>query len=666
VGTASDGGGFQGINPSELQQLMKSMTGGVSGAQPVAGSYIGQFSRLGLDTSPITKLLADYSWATTQQPMLQRRYSLASHQPSGDFTDGWTSEGAGTLLYTTTGAAKAAGTSDAKNMQAALDARNWKAIQAQLNAMSQNGGDADYMAAFFSQLGPSGLYALSMYARGAGGKGNDQMVQEIVGSGLASASFEMPLSMKYLQGIEPKDPPLGYVTAEMPGGFDTGSLAPFLTEGQFSDQWLQTISPAVLYQAGSIESPGGEGPPPGYDAIFTAISNSPGFAAKFYQQNASQLNNYMTDPVLYHYLANGQGFGKFLESATIPPAGETNTRPFTANATALVQLFGDADSPIDTSSAVRQAMAAMATNYWGDLTGTVTAAAPGAGSTMGLSAKEWGMFVQTSMKDQTAAAFLLTYYASWNADQKPDFLNTGGDAGDNANTPLNAGYWHNASLGALDYFFASNYAAATAGQPEEANKVTEIAVGAFSAGASALLTSALFGPEAGVMELLGEAGKDAFSSASEESLKTVLGLLADGGDDASDGSDAKKLDSGLTAAADRWSDAANNMWTQSGSAPGNPKFLVEAGYKQGYVEYNGVKWTGDPAPYEQQYGGSFLNADGSMKTTDEIQQDPKALAAYNAWLQDPAVSATLGPEFLSRSSGSLNSLYGNLVGGDGG
>ena len=203
-----DGGNFQGIDPSMLQQLIKSLSSGVTGAQPVASSYIGQFNRVGLDTGPIQKLLADYAWASQQQPMLNRRYSLASHQPSGDFTDGWTEEGAGTLFYTTTAAAKGAGTADAKQMQAYLDAHDWTGIQKELDAMSQNGDDADYMAAFFSQLGPKGLYALSEYAQGgpSSDAANEQEVQQIVGSGLAAASFEMPLTMNFLQGMEPENP----------------------------------------------------------------------------------------------------------------------------------------------------------------------------------------------------------------------------------------------------------------------------------------------------------------------------------------------------------------------------------------------------------------------------------------------------------------------------
>src|SRR5690242_15656300 len=138
-----------------LSQLIKSLSSGVSGAQPVAASYMGEFNRYGLGTGAVSKLLADYAWGTNQNPMLQRRYSLATHQPPGSFVGGWTSAGAGTLTFTSTGAAKNAGTNDAKQLEAYLDAHDQAGIQKMLDAMAQNSGDSDYMAALFSQLGPS-------------------------------------------------------------------------------------------------------------------------------------------------------------------------------------------------------------------------------------------------------------------------------------------------------------------------------------------------------------------------------------------------------------------------------------------------------------------------------------------------------------------------------
>jgi len=639
-----------------LSQLIKSLSSGASGAQPVAASYIGQFNRYGLGTGAVSKLLADYSWASNQNPMLQRRYSLATHQPPGSFVGGWTSAGAGTLTFATTGAAKNAGTNDAKQMDAYLDAHDQAGIQKMLDAMSQNSGDSDYMAAFFSQLGPTGVYELSMLARGGADKDTAQEVKTVVGNGLAAASYEMPLTWKFLQGIQPKNPMPGSSPEELPGGWDSGALAPFLTEGEYSDQWLKVIAPTVLYQKG-VEM--GQQLPYGYDAIFQAIGNNPDFAAGFYHDNADQLNEYMTEPTLYNYLAKGQGFGHFLEAATIPPAGETNTKPFTDNATAFIKLFGDSDSPIDTTSTVRQVMGAVATNYFSDLTGTVTAAAPqdGAGSTMGLTADEWGMFVQDAMKDKTTAAYLVTYYSNWRHDIPDDTLAKNG-AGDGADTPLNAGYWNDSSIGMLDYFFASNYQAAGSTAGDDSG-VKDILISAFSAGGAALLTSAVFGPEAGVMEMIGEAGKDAFSTGSEETIKSITTKLADGGD----GDGPPPLTESLTKIQGEWADGVGDMWQQSGSTPGHPTFLDPKKYPSGYVEYNGVKYTGDPLSYEQQYGGDFMNSDGSIKSSDDIAKDPKALAAYNAWLQDPAISAQHGQKFTAQSGGALMSLYGHMMNG---
>ena len=84
------------------------------------------------------------------------------------------------------------------------------------------------------------------------------------------------------------------------------------------------------------------------------------------------------------------------------------------------------------------------------------------------------------------------------------------------------------------------------------------------------------------------------------------------------------------------------------------------------ADWSGQPYNVDPLPYEQRYGGNFMNSDGSIKPSDEIAKDPKALAAYNAWLQDPAISAQQGPLFATQSGGALMSMYDHLLGGGGG
>jgi hypothetical protein len=652
---------FMGIDPSLVGQLMRSMTSGVSGAEPVARSYLGQFSRLGLDSGALSKLLADYAWATSQQPMLQRRYSLSSHLPSGDFAGGMTTIGAGALTYATTAAAKSAGTAEARQLQAALDARNWAGIQQALLAMKANGDDADYMSALFTQLGPSGLWQLSLYAQGGRDKGQEQEVRQVIGTGLATASFEMNLTRSFLQGMKSGDP-FGYPPELQPGGWDTSVLAPFLTEGEFSSQWLGVIAPATLYLKG-IEA--GEQVPPGYDAIFRAIAANPGFAAGFFKQNSGQLADYMTDPELNHYLASDVGFGQFLEAATIAPRGASSTGPFTANAATFVRLFG---SGADTTDTVRLAMAAATVYYFNDLRAAVTGAAPGAASPMGLSTADWAQFVQQSMKDKTSAAFLLASYATWEqsqpVDNRPFVVDPGNPSvrlpmkGDGPLTPSEAGFWNDFSGGLLDYFFAANYQAAgqTAGKGDE-NTVLALLKDAGTAGAATLITSLAFGPEAGIVAFSAEAlkdagteaGQDAFSTAVEGTISGLTGKIGEGGD-----GPAELLDSNLTSVQKLWANKVLQDFQAGGGRPGAPAVTP--------VWFENKPYSGDPAPYQARYGANFMDGNGNLLygTPEEWQQHPQALAAYNAWLQDPAISAMTGDLFGVRTEGSLAGLYQTL------
>lgn len=676
------GGNFQGINPSMLQQLIKSLNSGVTGAQPLANSYIGQFTRVGLDTGAVQKLLADYAWASAQQPMLNRRYSLASHQPSGDFTDGWTAEGAGTLFYTTTAAAKGAGKADAQQMQAYLDAHDWSGIQKELGNLTQNKGDADYMAAFFSQLGPTGLYALSMYAQGGGvSNADEQEVQEAVGNGLATASYEMPLSDNFLQGIKPGQPEAD-TTEPYPGGWNTAALAPFLTEGEFSSQWLQTISPAVLYQEGVVM---GQQLPGGYDAIFQAIANNPDFAAEFYKQNTAQLTRYMTQLPLYNYLANDQGFGKFLEAATIPPKGATDTKQFTDNAKAFIQLFGD--SGADTSNTVRLVMAQVTASYFPDLLATVTSPAPGATGPLGLNPSEWGAFVQDAMKNNESAAFLLMGYVNW----KNKAVSSG-----NVN-----GAWQTFALGQLNNFFAANYKAANpSGGSTSTLKSTLIDMAA--TGGAALLTSAAFAfaPEVAGPLLLGEAADTGLDVADASATTAVAAEATQA--EAAQVADAEAADAGAddntfkqqlsdaaqSAFGEGGTDIFNQLGTSLTSGGGLPPASAAAlAQEVTGAQYNwvsavteawntgkitpdhtnvvpGKTYAGNPLPYETKYGGNFMQSNGTLVTN--FQNNPKALAAYNAWLQDPTVANAAWSTFNETELGQLANAYDTGASGGGG
>jgi hypothetical protein len=59
--------------------------------------------------------------------------------------------------------------------------------------------------------------------------------------------------------------------------------------------------------------------------------------------------------------------------------------------------------------------------------------------------------------------------------------------------------------------------------------------------------------------------------------------------------------------------------------------------------------------------GYFMNSNGTIKSNLTATQ----LAAYNAWLRDPAVSSQVAPYFTSRNGGAVMAFYDNQVGGDG-
>lgn len=154
-GESGPGPGFTGIDPPLLGGLIRSLTKGLSNAQPLAASYQGRFSQLGLDTARLTRLQQHYSWAQDQQPMLQRRYNLASHQPAAQLADGMASAGAGVLQYPTAQAAQAAGA------QAAQDYLQGKLSRAQYLALLQaNEGDPDWQTGAVAHLGHDGVAQL--------------------------------------------------------------------------------------------------------------------------------------------------------------------------------------------------------------------------------------------------------------------------------------------------------------------------------------------------------------------------------------------------------------------------------------------------------------------------------------------------------------------------
>jgi hypothetical protein len=643
------GGGTVGINPQLLQSMISMMNSSAGDALNLVTGYISQLSRVGLDTSSLTRAVQDLTWAQDQIPMLNRRQSLA--QAMAEQNPGLldVSAGAGALDFPTSQAAQAAGKADgARALQAVEDRGNDDFIVTELQHYAD---DPAYMAAFFTALGPQGLTALGLQVTGyqqGGDQGRYLAWASAVGQGLATASYQMPYQQGWLGQLQ-----LPHDLGADPSLPQLSLIQPFLEHGVYSPAWLGPLGTYAIQQAFLQQQPGlAPGPPVSLDGIWTALSNNPAFDAQFYHDNFSGKGN-PADSIsgvmssIYRISVADSAFAAMVRSATIAPTGAASSGPYAANAKRTVHYFGD-DPGLRTSGPVRVVFGTIAENYFGDLAYTVRAAAPGIGphDIPGLqvtaSETEWGRFIEEAMRDKTTAAQLLTFYSSWAYDQPIDDRGHGLEQ-----VPLNQGFWNDSSLGLLNDFMARSYQGAGAPAGDGSDTIAEIA----AAGGSAFLTSLVFGPEAGVADALLEGGKDAFQTATE---RTLTAAWPGGVDSSPNGSEAL---SQLTGVQLQWAGTVNR-WYNGDPGQNEPPPGIDP------VQYMGRTYTGDPTAYERQYGGYFIK-DGKIPDPAAIAENPQALAAYNAWLQDPAIVNANEGRFRDTSLGELMSQYANSYGGGG-
>lgn len=648
------GGSVVGIDPQLLAGLIQSLTQQSGNAQSLVSSYLGQLSQCGLDTSRLTSAARDLAWARDQLPMLNRRQSMAQALEAQDPSLGpMVPAGAGYLDFPSNQAAQQAGQSDgAKALQALQDRSSTDFI---LTELGQYGNDPAYLAAFFKALGPQGLAQLGLQVNGYQQQGQNSQYQlwsSTVGTALATASYQMPFSQSWFSQLHlPED---GATQPQL------DLIQPFLQHGVYSAAWLNPLGQYALEQA-RLESlqPGMMMPPPQLDGIWTAIAHNPSFDAQFYQQNFANkdpnasyppaISALMTDPMLQHSVIDS-AFASMVQAATVPPPPAQfpglNPAQFAANAQLTVRYFGS-DASLRTSDAVRSALGEMAMYYFSDLASSARAAAPGMGAQdvpgwqVSATSAQWANFVAEAMRDKTTSAQLLTFYAKWRNSQPVDWRGSGQEG-----VPDHQGFWNDFSLGVMNDFMASSYK--LAGQPagDSGLKISEV----LAAGGSAFLTSLVFGPEAGVADALLEGTKDAFQTTAESELNKAFE-----GDPKS--SDASQTLQQLTGVSDTYSSKVQQWYN---SVPGQPPPIDK-------VTYQGQTYTGDPSAYIAQYSGpgkdaSFIE-NGQLMEPGTMNQ--YQLAAYNAWLQDPAVVNANAAAARQAELGMVSSAYARGFAGGG-
>jgi hypothetical protein len=406
---SAGGGGFQGIDPQSLTTLMSTLKSGAGNAQPVAGSYLGQFSRLGLDTGPINKLLQDYGWAQGQLAMLQRRYDLASHQPSGQWVDGMATSGAGQLQYTTAGQAQTAGASAARQFT------NGKISSADFLAMLRtHEDDPDWQTGAMRALGQQGLWDIKEDGVPPGPEGQADL-----------QALALAVATAMGNGVTFPDP-----DADDPGSEDVTLLAPLLQYAQFPPQVLATLGREAMAPGYSMYAP----------EVWSALAASPQGAALFLHQNMPQIMAYIRAGDHGGGLPSDQN-SAFAAVITAGTAGIHGADPKlgAANVNALVTAFnatGSGPVPAPLEAAFGQVIR----SYWPDVTYAVTSQQQGtpAPDGMTLSAQDWAPFADEAMHDPATAAMLLGL-----AQRQRDYWMNQANAGSSA---ADYGYEYQAGL----------------------------------------------------------------------------------------------------------------------------------------------------------------------------------------------------------------------------
>jgi hypothetical protein len=373
------GGGFEGIDPPLLSQLMQSMKSGVGAATPVAAGYMSQFSALGLDTSRISRLQQDYSWAQGQQSMLQRRYDLASHQPSAQWENGMATSGAGELVYTTTQQAQKAGANAAEQFN------DGKISAAQFLALlREHEYDPDWQTGAMRALGQEGLWSLKQddaIPYGSAGQSDIKALALAVAAAMAN-------------GVTFPDP-----DDEGPGSEDISLLAPLLPYANFPPQVLATLGREAMAPGNSIYAP----------EVWAALAASPEGAAMFVKQNAPQIvwwinagdhGGGMPDDQMTAFLG-------VLKAGTID-IKNTDPQLGAGAVSALVQAY-DKNSGAHAPSQFDALYGQIIKAYWPDVTYAITSQVPGTAAPDGmkLTSGDWATFVDEAMRNPDSAAMLL-------------------------------------------------------------------------------------------------------------------------------------------------------------------------------------------------------------------------------------------------------------------
>ncbi len=383
VAAGGGGGEFTGIDPGAFGHLASSVSSSLGNAQPLASYYLSRFGALGVDTGAVTALLQDYSWAQGQEPMLHRRYTLASalDQSPDNYLGNMTSAGAGNLQYPTSQAAQQAGAKVAQEYQ---DGKiSFKQFMSRLGQ-----DDPDFDTGAVRTLGTHGMEDVeSQLNLGSGSPSPYLKTVAVAVSAALAGGFRFNLSTK---------------SDDAPTNFDL--LANLLPDATYPPETLVSLASLANW-----DGPMTTGPTQ-VKAVLTALARSPEASALYIHgfpgaHDGTPFGQYLGSGN-WNLSRYGSLYAQIVTSGTVG-AKTIDPKLSAANVTALV-LYYSGHSPEHTIGPVQQAYAKIIASYWPDLQASISdpyyvKSADG----VSLSAAQWRAFIGESMQNPNAAVNLL-------------------------------------------------------------------------------------------------------------------------------------------------------------------------------------------------------------------------------------------------------------------
>lgn len=678
-------GEFSGIDPKALPQTIGSISTDVEKLRNRGGWIKSQFVRFGIDTQPLTDLLAIAQWADDQVPMLRRRQHLAiaADQPYPGFT------GMVSIDESKVGqAAEAAKQGKTLGDTAKKSLEDGDAISPEVfAALEQHADDADYIKAFYDTLGPT---YLAWQSSSMSDHMNDYYKTHPDELEKNRKLLARTLGVYTQVAFEGQD--LKTRTASWNKWFDALALdpkyqgyrpdllMPLLDGGTYDKDFLvalgdRTFAAKQRTNENQFMGPGGMGAgawsKDHYAQLFEALAKNPDVSATWFDHNYDDVQKmlYPAGPWrLDEPQSRADAFFKVATAATVterdsdPALAEKNTARLLNDNYLHMKNPDNANwHPI---KGTQQLYAAIITSYWKDLeysvtspTGNIlwgedttakgeeklknaTAWDPKAflggqdGSRPGLEAapKLWQAMMVESARDPKAAGTLSALFQAYDVKMNQTLVDTRTDN-------LHGESYTATKKGLMQQFYVQSFKETTTQLEGDLDKWVED-TNAFREG---LIDNAvtIAGGAAGGAGLAG--AKDSAMGIAVDFGTEMLTSWIKQGVHVNAKDAPKDLKDGFTkvdaAKADfSWRTDYRNMAAQ----------LLADGYDPAKFDTVTVQGTnrsynGDPKKYITGPAADFLDAKGNVLPEDKMS--PEQRTAYGNWLEDPSVAATIWQDF---------------------